>query len=354
MPTPRDPRLALRPAARSGAAAAAMTAGAPAHALGANMNDDGIGWLLLAAAGLVVLWLVIAWSLARVIVRRFTTRKRWHWLAAALLALSPLSPLVVGPVWTSVDAHVRQSGIDRRARDANEALARACAARAPRPAARPVIVGADGLDVIPASTQLALDGRPPGAADDLEALQFDTPLAWAAQAGNRDLGREAGFSFIEAEDVDDPDRMSVVAPARWWRNQGHRRSSPSDWIGIEDLLEDPQPDWVHSGVYPTSRSPSQARYVLTLTDVSTRDDRAHWLARGRMRLVDRRGGQVVAEYVGLSANQVPGFPPRPGQEGSGAAWESTRECDGPERRYADGTARWQALAFFFGEVVQVK
>jgi hypothetical protein len=55
--------------------------------------------------------------------------------------------------------------------------------------------------------------------------------------------------------------------------------------------------------------------------------------------------------VGFSANQRPGFLR---EDDSAPAWARTRECTGPEQRYAGGTDRWPALRFFFGEVVRAQ
>lgn len=46
----------------------------------------------------------------------------------------------------------------------------------------------------------------------------------------------------------------------------------------------------------------RARYALLVEDLSTLDDRAHWVARGRLRLMERDSGKIVAEYVGFAAN----------------------------------------------------
>jgi hypothetical protein len=74
---------------------------------------------------------------------------------------------------------------------------------------------------------------------------------------------------------------------------GAKGSRRLDEAAREELAEDlrhPELQWIES----STGKPGQARYVLALADISTRNDRAHWVARGRMRLTDRRDGHVVA------------------------------------------------------------
>jgi hypothetical protein len=48
-----------------------------------------------------------------------------------------------------------------------------------------------------------------------------------------------------------------------------------------------------------------ARYALLVEDISTLEDRAHWVARGKITLMERNTGEVVAEYVGFEAHFKP-------------------------------------------------
>ena len=54
-------------------------------------------------------------------------------------------------------------------------------------------------------------------------------------------------------------------------------------------------------------APPSAKYALSIEDISTLEDRAHWVARGRLALIERESGEVVAEYVGFAANLEPGW-----------------------------------------------
>jgi hypothetical protein len=63
-----------------------------------------------------------------------------------------------------------------------------------------------------------------------------------------------------------------------------------------------------------------ARYALLVEDISTLEDRTHWVARGRLRLIEQESGEVVAEYVGFAANLGPGM-----------------QAKSPSRRWEDDT-----------------
>ena len=54
-------------------------------------------------------------------------------------------------------------------------------------------------------------------------------------------------------------------------------------------------------------APPSTKYALSIEDISTLEDRAHWVARGRLRLIERESGETVAEYVGFAANLNPGW-----------------------------------------------
>ncbi len=348
MALPSTSRVFPTPTAvRAMAASASLLLAPSAHALGANMSSSDDGMFMLIVAAVVIGWLALAWFLARLVLCKFTRRKRWRALLAAFIALLPLSPFVVQPIWAKADDKLRRIAIARRVRDADAYLDKVCAARSPRPAARPVVSGADGLSIRPATPVLETLGPRADPGDDLGDLQFDTSVFWAVQAKNVDLGADIGFAFAEMPPRDASTHLSVAGTRAWWQAKGRSRLSEVDRDEVNEYLADPTIKWLESSEVGPGAAP---RYRFDLDDISTRDDRAHWVARGRMRLVDGRDGHVVAEYVGFSANQMPGYlrdgnPQQP--------WEDTRECAGPDRTYNLGTGGWQALRFFFKEVVQV-
>lgn len=88
----------------------------------------------------------------------------------------------------------------------------------------------------------------------------------------------------------------------YWRSEnrgepikdgGNVHTKPSSHIN------EPNPQQQH---FSYSVDDLKAKYELVADDISTVDDRRNWIARGRLRLVDRKTSDVVAEYVGFSAN----------------------------------------------------
>ena len=172
-------------------------------------------------------------------------------------------------------------------------------------------------------------------------------MFWAADARDMDLDVADGFAFVEYHPMPGDNLLYVVGTPAWWRETGSARLDAANRQDVADDVRKPGITWIES----STSGPFTARYVIALDDISTRDDRAHWVARGRMRLTDRRDGRVVAEYVGFSASHKAGYLR---DEYPDHQWEETLECPGPERRYAGGEKRWQALRFFFSEVVRAK
>ncbi len=190
--------------------------------------------------------------------------------------------------------------------------------------------------------------RPLAPGDDAdEYLRYESSLLWTAEADGYDLDADAGVAFVEYRATTYDDSLGVAGTPAWWQATGVARLAKDRRQFLADDLRKPGTTWVAADM----PGPFTARYLLALDDISTPDDRDHWIARGRMRLTDRRDGRIVAEYVGLSANQRPGYLR---DEERFHQWENTLECPGPERRYADGQKRWQALRFFFDEVVQAR
>ncbi|HEX2544281.1 MAG TPA: hypothetical protein VHL79_05360 [Ramlibacter sp.] len=90
---------------------------------------------------------------------------------------------------------------------------------------------------------------------------------------------------------------------------------------------------------------STARYVLVAEDISTLEDRQHWVARLHLRVLNRKSGEMAAEYVGFAADMYPV---------GGGYWEKVTVCPGKEREYRDREGRWDLMRFFFREVVSYK
>ena len=92
-----------------------------------------------------------------------------------------------------------------------------------------------------------------------------------------------------------------------------------------------------------------ARYALSIEDISTLEDRAHWVARGRLALVERESGETVAEYVGFAANTKPGIqkqsPSRNWQ------WNITEICPNTEKQFHLDRQTWTPTTTGFLQTV---
>lgn len=77
-----------------------------------------------------------------------------------------------------------------------------------------------------------------------------------------------------------------------------------------------------------------AKYGVDYEDISTPEDRAQWIAAGRLRVVELSTNRVVAERIGYL------FDPRLGDSTGGRGpWEAAITCNGEDRKYGH-TARF--------------
>ncbi|MFM2449539.1 MAG: hypothetical protein RIS44_1989 [Pseudomonadota bacterium] len=207
-------------------------------------------------------------------------------------------------------------------------------------------------EIVPRAEQTSLMQKNPKWYDEsyLKAVhfhQYTAPIAWANQVDASSILRASQFSF-----VDKLSRLSVsteqVATARkaWWNATGKNRVAFAEkqelWRRLANL-----PDG-ENGFVSMPVTSVNARYVFYVQDVSTKEDRSRWVGRGRMRLAERDSGEVVAEYVGFVANISPAYASGPG---SGGAWERAKVCPGAEQKYLRQRGDWDAVEFFFSEVV---
>ena len=81
-------------------------------------------------------------------------------------------------------------------------------------------------------------------------------------------------------------------------------------------------------------APPSAKYALSIEDISTLEDRAHWVGRGRLRLTERETGETVAEYIGFVANLIPGY-----QRKSPWRWKNSDGADKDDYQYWDDVQR---------------
>ncbi len=156
--------------------------------------------------------------------------------------------------------------------------------------------------------------------------------------------------FVEVESaavMDTKEKYLRRASRTFWEQEGSRERVLRDSLKAKtlrdkkvseaDILRDYEatPTWKHFDV-PVDTS--RATYAFLAEDISTFEDRAHWVARGRLRLVRRDTEEVVAEYIGFSANVAPVVKEASYADSSETSassknryWEATEMCPNTER-----------------------
>lgn len=294
---------------------------------------------------------------------------RWRRLRAGLCLLGVASALAsagLGLRW------VERQRTDERLRETNAQLAdeamfymaRQCGSerRLLVPAGAVLLPGGEGvlLDIDP-SARLLLDGvpsplsgpphergepQPRDAADPLRQheRQYRLPIDWFDTVVPLDVLGSSPFAFVE-QDLRGTARDAIVLTARklWWDTAGRDRVRPDR---AADLLE----RLSHADILQLLQAPardSRARFVLRGRDISTLEDRRHWVARGQLQLIDRRDGSLLAEYVGFAAHRRPAY--EPGQQ---PAWRDSALCMGPERAFQRDGARFEVIRFFMAHALR--
>ncbi len=149
------------------------------------------------------------------------------------------------------------------------------------------------------------------AADDYDQFELNDPygrdcrgegcieelLRLAPQGGRfeEEIARRKGrFRFVESIDPRDGQMRRYVGsmrPVPSWTPEAieiHRRQTGKD---IEDYS-------YGFNLKATSIDHFTARYGITWDDISTREDREHWIAGGSLRVIDLQTNEVIAERVG--------------------------------------------------------
>lgn len=321
---------------------------------------------LYAAIGALALLVVSAFVLGRLRRLRVPLNVRRRGLVFSVTALLTAH----GLGWLSLQSLRQQTDRDELrivndvlVDDALVYLAQRCASerRLVVGPAHPVAPGEGVLVDIAPARRLALGEVPPPTAEtprmrELQSRlgemypqrqnerQYRLPVDWFEHVGASDVLGASLFAFVEQDRRDSP-RAAITATARrlWWESTGGALLLPASKdeflarLVQADLLQ-----WLEGPVRESS-----ARYLLTARDTSTAEDRRHWVARAQMRLIDRRSGALVAEYVGFAANLAPVYEPR-----EGFAWQDSRVCPGPEQRFKRGSAPFDAIGFFLAHGVR--
>lgn len=170
--------------------------------------------------------------------------------------------------------------------------------------------------------------------------QFLTPVGWTSQ---RYISHELFAVGIPFAEHSKSGNFRRTASFDWWKT-----NTPANVLG--PLLK-PYDGGIH--LRPNSSlefavEALQSQYTLEFKDISTREDRDNWVARGSMRLIHRGDNRLIAEYIGLAASQFPTL-----EGDSSDSWEKITVCPGSESKYIQAD-RWQPINFFFNELAQLK
>ncbi len=106
----------------------------------------------------------------------------------------------------------------------------------------------------------------------------------------KELPHHSGYRFVETRDPRDGVQYRYTL----------RLDRPSDH----------DPKWLVSLIRPEMDreviSQTTARYALMWDDISTREDREHWIAGGSLKIVDQKADEVIAERIGYMIDRGQG------------------------------------------------
>lgn len=167
--------------------------------------------------------------------------------------------------------------------------------------------------------------------------QYKAPISWIADADRP----ETIAALMQANLIDSRDIYHTYG------KKYYRLATKQRWLkdGLEDVaiaytetyIDDYKfrnwPDEKFMVKIPIDQP--NAKYVFTVEDVSSLDDRRDWLARGRIRLLDASNSDVIAEYVGFQS-----------------LLRKPDVCPNAISEAINSKGEWDMLRFFFGRVLQ--
>jgi hypothetical protein len=327
---------------------------ASAHAEGGAESIFG-AFLLLLFLGFLV-WVAFS-TLIGCLLTRSTL---WRTLIISSLAVSPLA--YIGFYNYQRDNRVKNLAAlnDQLVLKANSYLVEKCHQERHYHSLRPIAREGGILIQVDPGQRLHLPDAPPpetGAArmrDERERYgesnpietsrtQYEKPVYWINNIDARSVLIASRFSFVEKFDqFPDVGPLKVTARKMWWSELGRSRVPLSGQAELERRLEGMSKIDQHF----QNVTSSTAKYVLSVRDISTTEDRRNWVARAQILLTEKESGAVVSEYVGFMANQIPAYSLRLSSD-----WENSKACPGREQYYQKERTPWDFVGFFFHEVV---
>ncbi|MFS2036843.1 hypothetical protein ACEN8I_22665 [Polaromonas sp. CT11-55] len=118
-------------------------------------------------------------------------------------------------------------------------------------------------------------------------------------------GRRVGFSYVEVSDI---------ASKKLYR-----------YTGVIKSVDGRDPNFELEIVEVTNPS---AVYGITYEDISTKEDRDHWIAGGLLKILNLQTNSVIAERTGYIFDRGLGS-----TEGGRGPWEAAEACSGVDRKY---------------------
>lgn len=135
-----------------------------------------------------------------------------------------------------------------------------------------------------------LEIAPSGQRTDLP-LQFRAKLPWIDPV----LNDGSALAIVKAGiDYSEIDRFRV-AKTNWWQKHGQGESSRAEAV-MKSASDAPNDEYRAFEI-----ETRLATYWLLLQDISTYNDRKHWVSRFRVALQEKKTEAVIAEYVSLIA-----------------------------------------------------
>lgn len=176
--------------------------------------------------------------------------------------------------------------------------------------------------------------------------QFISPIYWVSQFDESNIFPGARFSFVE-DGRTAHRNIRARAGIEWWLEVGRYNLIEEDKARLAQIIKNTSNIPNHSISLPVISS--RARYILSVKDISTREDRLHWTARGKITLTDKEANEVIAEYVGFVRQEYPTSE----YKFLSSHWEPAVPCDGEEQDFLSGQ-RWNVVQFFFERVIAGK
>lgn len=261
---------------------------------------------LLAALG----WAYWALALALVLFAIWLPKRWWLKLTlGAAVAAGVVYPLFVRPVQHRVD----ERQVARAAYEQQLAAAVALFNERCKTAGETIKRTVQNVDGV-----LWMKWRTHDVADDFEQFKLTDPfghdcqgegcieqlLTLPGQGGHferEEKQRKGRFRWVESTDPADGQMyryVGLMTPRPMWTEAAIERLRKKG----QDLDDD-------SYWFKAERKPIQrftARYGITWDDISTREDREHWIAGGSLKVIDLKTNEVVAERVGYMMDRALG------------------------------------------------